>query len=406
MLPDHDVERRMMQDANGHLEGLVKQLDLRVSAIEGEIKFARDEIAKARHAVDTTVADRQKIETELDGVHNRLSQLQAGQDALRGELNGRLDALEKSLEERTILLDSQQQQLRALLAAQKEETARKRLEHEKGQFMVALGVLSGRFQDGAVRYVFATVALDACAARRLGPQSFQTVTDQKTAADLLVALDNAKRSVAAADQAQGENFIKLRALGAEIVALHRTHLEQGSQASQERTALETKRRSLETTIGQLTTPEQPSASKTRRLTQVISAIIGLVLLGLAAIFGLLGSDRWLVALVCLVVGLVAIIVSWRSSDAGRGWRLGRAQMHLQKAIADLGRLDAAAGERERAARASIDSFAVGLRSLGVAVPALPVDAPAKALEALIVAAQGGDTLWRSHHPEARLLFGS
>jgi hypothetical protein len=295
-----------------------------VSAIEGEIKSAGDEIAKAKHAVDTTVADRQKIETELDGVHNRLSQLQAGQDSLRGELSGRLDALEKSLEERTILLDSQQQQLRTLLAAQKEETARKRLEHEKGQFMVALGALSGRIQDGAVRYVFATVALDACAARRLGPESFQTVTDQKTAADLLVALDNAKRSVAAADQAQGENFIKLRALGAEIVARHRTYLEQGSQASQERTALETKRRSLETTIGQLTTPEQPSTSKTRRLTQVISAIIGVVMLALAAIFGLLSSDRWLVALICLVVGLVAIIVSAAATrgEAG-GWAARR-----------------------------------------------------------------------------------
>jgi len=187
---------------------------------------------------------------------------------------------------------------------------------------------------------------------------------------------------------------------------HRTYLEQGSQASQERTALETKRRSLETTIGQLTTPEQPSASKTRRLTQVISAIVGVVLLALAAILGLLATDRWLVALICLVVGLVAIIVSWRSSDAGRAWRLRRAQMHLQQAIADLGRLDAAAGERERAVRASIESFAVGLRSLDVAVPALAVEDPAKALEALIVAARGGDTLWRSHHPEAGLLFGS
>jgi hypothetical protein len=396
----------MMQDANGHLEGFIKQLDLRVSAIEGEIKSARDELAHAKHAVDTTVADRQKIETELDGIRNRLSQLQEGQNSLRGELSARLDALEKSLAERAMVLDSQEQHLRTLLAAQKEETARKRLEHEKGQFMVALGALIGRIQDGAVRYVFAAMALDACAARHIGPQSFQTVTDQKTAADLLVALDNARRSVGAADQAQGENYIKLRALGAEIVGRHRTYLEQGGQASQARTVLETKRRSLETMIGQLTAPEQPTTAKTRRLTQVISGVIGVVMLVLAAVVGSSGSDRWLAALICLVLALVAIIVSWRSSDAGRGWRLRRAQMHLQQTIADLGRLDAAAGEREKAARASIESFTGGLRSLEVAVPALPAEDSAKALEALIVAAQGGAMLWRSHHPEARLLFGS
>jgi chromosome segregation ATPase len=396
----------MPEDADGHLEDLIKQLDSRVGAIEGEIKSAREEIEQAKRTVDATRDAQQKIEGELSDVRRQIAGTRDDQQALRAELAQRIDPLEKSLSEQTTSLKSRHQQLDALLAARKEEAARQRLEHEKGQFIIRLREMAGQIHDGPVRYVFATMAIEACAARHINSDAFQSLADQKTVVDMLAALDDVKRSVNAADQAQAERFIKIRGLVGEITNKRATYLGQGTDAARTHTALETTRRSHETTIAALSTPEQPRAVMIRRWTQVLSAIIGVVMLALAAVTGSSASDVGIAAAVVLFVGgVVAVVVSWVSSDAGRSWRLKRHQESLQQTIAEIGRLDAAASERERDAQASIASFVRQLAALDIAAPAPGATSSAKALEDLIVAAKAGETSWRSGHSEAQLLFG-
>jgi hypothetical protein len=153
---------------------------------------------------------------QIGSLRQELAHLSQAEQARSAEITKRIKELESSVANNTALLAAQTGLLQQLVSAQKEEAARRQLEREKAQFVVRIAALLDTFKDGAVRYLFATKAIEACAARNIKSDSFESLADQKVASEVLNTLATVKLRAIAADRIEAEHFCELTDLRRDI----------------------------------------------------------------------------------------------------------------------------------------------------------------------------------------------
>jgi hypothetical protein len=156
-------------------------------------------------------------------VQSQLGQLGLEQAALRQELTARMQQLESALASNTQALQSQQALLSSILAAQKEETARRTLEAEKSAFLNRVSTLLSATDDRVVRLLIAQRAKQVCEAREVSSSSFTGLAD-KTVADSIVARFAAIDAEATdQDRAEAVRYEDTRSLDRELQSQVESH---------------------------------------------------------------------------------------------------------------------------------------------------------------------------------------
>jgi hypothetical protein len=397
-----------MSEDGSNLTSVIGALDGKVQAISKQIDQARDEVAQASRKIDELNTSQKQIGGQIGSLRQELSHLPEAAKLRSAEITKHIGALESTMATNTALLASQTQLFQQLLSARREEVARRQLEHEKAQFVLRLSSLLELITDGAVRYIFAANAIEACMARDVKPESFQGLTDQKTASDLIKGLTAAKLHATAVERAEAEHFLALDALVREIGACESTLLNQQGVDQQNRSALASRKQSEVDAVAQLSAPEDAAALRSRHITRTSTLVVGLLLLAAGA-FSVASSGDWggVPGLVAFCLGIACLIASWLSSDAHRSRKLAAHRVRLQSVVADAAKLESTAVDRDRNAELQASSFEARLGGAKVILPPATAATPmADRLKALLAAAMQAKSEWRAGHAEIALIGAS
>jgi hypothetical protein len=393
-----------------NFQSLISGLDSEVRAVHGEIEAARREIERANQNIEEMLRTQHRQTNELGAVKQQLNALQHGQEALRANLMHQLNEHNQRLTDTVkilILLKKQQEQL---IQAQREEAARKRLEQQKTQFLIRINGLLGVINDGPVRYLFATKAIEACTARDIRSDTFQGATDQKTIADMLANLAAAKQSATAEDRAEADRFVRIKDLVLDIRHRREIYNMETAAAKTVHASLVEKRNRHEALIAELSGAEAPAALEHRHRVRNASAATALILVIASGAVVFLSSSFTSETLAqfvfgcLLVLSVITFVVSWFYSDMHRKRRLENNKQKLKRVVEKLEQLDTEFATRERQMQADVRIYVTDLAALHVATPELTgrmtLDAQ---LGVLLTAAQSAENAWRSQHVDARLL---
>jgi len=397
-----------MSDGNGDLARIIGALDGRTATLNAQISQARDEIAKVSQKIDDLNGAQKQLAGQITTARQQLAQLSPAGPAKSDDIAKHIKDLESSVAANTAELATQTSLLQQLTAAQKEQAARQQLDREKAQFVVQLAALLNKFTDGAVRYLFATRAIEACAARDITSGSFQGLTDQKTTADFLNSLANVKLQAAAADRIEAEHFGELGDLTRDITAFRQKLVGEQDFDDKSRKDLMSRKAKEEEAVGVLAAPESDAALRSRHARRTWTAVAGALLIlggGVSVLLTGAGGDLGNVpALVAAVLGAVCLIVSWLNSDGHRAQKLANHQTELQAIAAEIGKLDTTVADRSRSAQAQLAAFQDRVDKASVALPPRPAAAStADNLQNFIDAVQQAGNSWRARHAEINLI---
>jgi hypothetical protein len=386
------------------LSAAVAGLDLKISAIGSDIRAARIEVEQTKRIAEQTLREQERLNQQVAATRQQLSQLQSEQNAQRIELLKRLDHLGTELSANTVILQRQQGQLGELIAAQKEEAARRHLEHEKASFVIGLAALLDVIDDRVVLFLFATEALDACKSRDITPHAFMGAADQQTISATLRAFESALQSVSEGDRAEAIRFRKLRALRSDIEerwanyrsSFHKDDLERAAYVSQ----LERHR----IAISELENPEEHNAARARQRRCTGAAVLGILFAVLGAATG--GALDPQLAFIALL-SLPAFIVWWLNSDAYRRQRLKKHKRALGDVNAAFEKLAGISADRLPQIRDDCSRLQARFADVNLPAPkSEETQDPMSALDILLNAIRQADATWRQQHADVRLLLAN
>jgi hypothetical protein len=332
----------------------------KVSVVEGAIRAARSEISTANGKIDELQRAQQKTRSDLAGVQGQLGQLGLEQAALRPELTARMQELEGALAGNTQALQSQQALLSSILAAQKEEAARRTLEAEKSAFLNRVSTLLSATDDRIVRLLIAQRAKQVCEAREISSGSFTGLADKAVADSILARLAAIDAEATDQDRAEAVRYEDMRTLDRDLqsqLASHRAAVARNDDRRRELLGKQSYRRGR---IDNLQKRNQEAGQ----------------------------SEQFLAAIGTFFRSLA---IAWHKL-----W-LDRSTTLLAEAAAEEARI-------EQTARATIRSTTERLRALGCGPQDADTDAPvAPALQNLSRMASDLHAQWLAQHPEVRLL---
>jgi hypothetical protein len=309
----------------------------------------------------TNCGAQQKTRSDLAGVQSQLGQLGLEQAGLRQELTARMQQLESALASNTQALQSQQALLSSILAAQKEETARRTLEAEKSAFLNRVSTLLSATDDRVVRLLIAQRAKQVCEAREISSSSFTGLAD-KTAADGILARFTAINTEATdQDRAEAVRYEDTRTLDRELRSQVESHRAAVARNDDRRRELLGKQSYRQGRIDDLQKRNQVGGQ---------------------------GQGQFFAAIATF---FRSVAIAWHKL-----W-LDRSTTLLAEAAAEETRI-------EQTARATIRSTTERLRALGCGP--LDVDTEASAAPALQNLSRTAFELhaqWLAQHPEVRLL---
>lgn len=388
-----------------NLETLLSTVDRSVRSIEAEIQSAHEEVAAAKRAVGELRESQRASSEQIAAVQKQIASLQAGQAALRQELTSKLQQLESRVSQHSEQLQQHQAQLDALLSAQKEEAARRRLESEKGRFAVHLGELLAEVHDGPVRYLFAAQALQACSARSIAIESFQSVADQKTIADLLGSLRKVLDEAAASDRAEAALWTKLSAVIEQMATAANDYKKSQALLRVKEGSLAKREQELKQSIAELSAAEPTEQKNQRRRTFIAGVVIGAALLPttiLLQLYSAYPGEYWPL-IVGTAAAAAAFLIAWYSSDAHRTRKLAGDKSRLQRVGTERAAAHAEQDHLAQSAQQQVSTTAAALAAMQVDVSKVDLGMPPLAFEALGHAAQTRRAQWVARHPEVRML---
>jgi chromosome segregation ATPase len=197
--------------ANGaNFDELLAKLDTRQKALSTDLNNAQAEIARARQAVSDLEGAISRQAQVIVGVNHEL-QL-ATSEPTRAPIESRLHAAQAQQDQLTKERDQARDQLATLLAAKKEDAARRSLEQARADFLVETKMLLASSHDAPVRYLLSGATLDALRTRNIGVDAFSSLTDKQTISDIIVSLNAARDSATEGDRQEAARFEELRRL--------------------------------------------------------------------------------------------------------------------------------------------------------------------------------------------------
>ena len=389
-----------MNDPTETLAAVIAGLDRDINDINGKIDQARAEIEQAKQTIGKLTASQTQLTNEIAALRQQpLTGSPASYEAQTAELNKQISAHQQQMTSNSTAISQQNTVLQQLIAANKEQPLRSQLERQKGQFVVRLGAVLNSIKDGAVRYIAATRAIEACRTRNVGPNSFQSLADQKTASDMLDAFVGMESNASAADRAEAQRFDTIRALSQDL-SLFRQQLSQSVAGDdQRRQSLAERKVKEETAVKELSSPETADALKSRHLKRNVAIALG-VLLAVVAVIAFLVSADWAipVAIVALVLAGICFVIARANSDAGRQSQLESHRAALQACNDEIAKLASDVAAHGQQAQQQIDSFAARLTAANISPTTSPASLDAR-LQCFLDAAQQAEQQWQVRHPE-------
>ena len=238
--------------ANGaNFNGLLSKLDARQNALSTDLNNAQAEIVRARQAVSDLEGAISRQTQTIAGINHELQLAASQPPPTRAPIESRLQAAQAQQDQLTKQLDQARGQLATVLAAKKEDAARRSLEQARADFLIETKMLLASSHDTAVRYLLAGTALDALRNRNIGVDAFSSLADKQTVSDILVSLNDARDNAAEGDRREASRFEELRRLVNGVTNSQSEFLAAVKDAQQQSVSLAAKRDDLQGQIAEL-----------------------------------------------------------------------------------------------------------------------------------------------------------
>jgi chromosome segregation ATPase len=257
-----------------NLSGLLSKLDARQNALSTDIANAQAEVARAQKAVSDLEGTISRL-TQTIAEANRELQFAANQPpTTRAPIETRLNTARAQLNQETKELDKARGQLATVLAAKKEDNARRSLEQARADFLIETKMLLASSHDAAVRYLLAVAALDALRNRNIAVSAFGSLTDKQTASDIIASLNVARDSAAEGDRQEATRFEELRRLVDGVTNSQTEFLAAVDDAQQQSVDLAAKRDDLQKQIAELQAASAASEAERKKRGSSVFAWFG------------------------------------------------------------------------------------------------------------------------------------
>lgn len=231
--------------------GLLSKLDARQSTLSTDLNNARAEIARAQQAASNLEGAISR-QTQIVAQVNHELQLAASEPPpTRASIETRLQAARTQQDQLTKQFDQARGQLSAVLAAKKEDTARRSLEQARADFLVETKMLLASSHDPAVRHLLADATLDALRTRNIGVDAFSSLTDKQTVSDIVVNLNDVRDGAAEGDRQEAARFEELRRLVNDVTNAQSEFVAAVKDAQQQSVDLVAERDNLQKEIAEL-----------------------------------------------------------------------------------------------------------------------------------------------------------
>jgi chromosome segregation ATPase len=199
--------------ANGaNFNALLSKLDAQQRGLSTAINNAKTEVAAAQQAVTDLESAISRQTQSIGQIKHELQVAPSEPPTLRAQIETRLQAAQAQQDQSTKQLDQARAQLTSVLAARKEEAARRSLEQAHADFLVETKMLLASSHDMAVHYLLAGAVLDALRTRNIGVDAFSSLADKQTVSDIVISLNAVRDGTAEADRQEAARFEELRRL--------------------------------------------------------------------------------------------------------------------------------------------------------------------------------------------------
>lgn len=407
-----------------NLEDLVSLLKRITEETNNAVKNVARKQLGANEALKSMLDTQTRLTSEVEVVQKNLQSITDGQESLRDGMVDRLIDLKGKLADIDRQINSQNSGLKTLLEGQSKETARMRLEHERGQILVQMRSLLGEFKDGAVAYIFSSRGLSSLAIQGVVPSGFQALSDKVTADQIFRELKHKRDETSERDRQEAEKFESIDRLLNEIINEHSRYKNAKTRLNTERMSLTRKQEERRQKIAEI---EQKikDVSQTKSGKAYLLVAITLPILGLSLFLTAFAVREIAFVIVAFLVGLFWLGFLFFLLVRKR---LGKiAQERHAKNISDINAEIFAAGERIRqisadekkeddnslsitiSYRDKIANIVTELRNRGLVIEIenhkLEMLSASESFEVCIKETKRIRETWIAHHPEVKRVVG-